>query len=37
MELKNITVTEISGAVTVYSEKGRCDRMDNRKSYGLSL
>lgn len=37
MELKNITVTEISGAVTVCSEKGRCDRMENRKSYGLSL
>lgn len=37
MELKNITVTEISGAFTVCSEKGRCDRMDNRKSYGLSL
>ena len=37
MELKNITVTEISGVFTVCSEKGRCDRMDNRKSYGLSL
>ena len=37
MELKNITVTEISGAVTVCSKMGRCDRMDNRKSYGFSL
>ena len=37
MEIKNITVTEISGVVTVCSEKGRTDRMDNRKSYGLSL
>ena len=37
MELKNITVTEISSAVTVCSKKGRCDRIDNRKSYGLSL
>lgn len=37
MNLKNITVTKISGIVTVYSEKGRCDRMDNRQSYGLSL
>ena len=32
MELKNITVTEISSAFTVCSEKGRCDRIDNRKS-----
>ena len=37
MELKNITVTEISAVVTVCSEKGRRDRMDNRKFYGLSL
>ena len=37
MELKNVTVTEISGAFTVCSEKGRCDRMINRKTYGLSL
>ena len=37
MELKNITVTDISAVVTVRSEKGRCDRTDNRKSYGLSL
>ena len=37
MELENITVTEISAVVTVCSEKGRCDRMDKRKFYGLSL
>ncbi len=37
MDLKNITVTEISGAVTVCSEKGRCDRITDRRSYGLSL
>ena len=37
MELKNITVTEISNVVTVYSEKGRRDKMTNRSSYGLSF
>ena len=37
MELENITVTEISAVVTVCSEKGRCDRMEKRKFYGLSL
>lgn len=37
MNLKNVTVTEISNVVTVYSEKGRRDRMTNRQSYGLSF
>ena len=37
MDLKNITVTEISGVVTVYSEKGRRDTTVERKFYGLSL
>lgn len=37
MDFQKITVTEIYGAVTVYSEKGRYDKMTNRKSYGLSL
>lgn len=37
MNLKNITVTEISNVVTVHSEKGNCDIMSSRKSYGLSL
>ena len=37
MDLKNITVTEISGVVTVYSEKGKRDKMTNRKTYGLSF
>ena len=37
MDLKNITVTEISGVVTVYSEKGKRDKMTNRKTCGLSF
>ena len=37
MELKNITVTEVHNAVTVYSEKSRLDRMISRKFYGLSF
>jgi len=37
VNLKNITVTEINNAVTVYSERGRCDKMVDRKFYGLSL
>lgn len=37
MKLKSITVTEISGTITVYSEKGKCDKMVNRRSYGLSF
>ena len=37
MGLENITVTEISNVVTVYSEKGRRDQMTERKYYGLSF
>ena len=37
MELKSITVTEISGIITVYSERGKFDKTTNRKNYGLSL
>lgn len=37
MDLQNTVVTEISGVVTVYSEKGRFQKMENRKCYGLSL
>jgi AraC-like DNA-binding protein len=37
MKLKNITVTEISNVLTVFSQKGRCDKMINRDSYGLSF
>ena len=37
MNLRNITVPEIGSAVTVYSEKGRSDRMTDRKFYGLSF
>ena len=37
MNLKNITVTEITNVFTVYSEKGKCDKMVNRRSYGLAL
>lgn len=37
MNLKNITVTEINNVVTIYSEKSRCDRMTDRKTYGLSF
>ncbi len=37
MNLNNITVTEITDVVTIYSEKGRRELMTNRKCYGLSL
>ena len=37
MDLKKITVTEISSVVTVYSEKGKCDKMVDRNSYALSF
>ena len=37
MELNNITVTDISGAFTVYSPRGRRERMSCRESYGLTL
>lgn len=35
--LKNLTVTEISGLYTVYSEKGIVERMTNRNFYGISF
>ncbi len=37
MDIKTVTVTDISNVVTVYSERGRRDVMTERKSYGLSL
>ena len=37
MNFENITVTDISGVVTVCSEKGKYDCMIDRKSYGLSF
>lgn len=37
MEFKNITVTEINRVITVYSEKGKCNSITDRKSYGLSF
>lgn len=37
MDLKNITVTDIVGATTVYSKKGKLDQTKNRKHYALSL
>ena len=37
MDLKNVTVTEISNVITVCSEKGRRDKTTNRNSYGLSF
>ncbi len=35
--LKNIVVTEITDAITVYSPKGRFEKMTNRKCYGMSF
>lgn len=37
MNLKNIVVVSINNVFTVYSEKGRCDKINKRSSYGLSL
>ena len=37
MNMENITVTEISNVVTIYSDKSRHNRMVNRGSYGLSF
>ena len=37
MDLKNVTITEISTVVTVYSEKGGCDKIADRQFYGLSF
>ena len=36
-KLKNIVVTEITDALTVYSPKGRFEKMTNRSSYGMSF
>ena len=35
--MENITVTDIRKIFTVYSEKGRCSTITNRKYYGLSF
>lgn len=37
MDFKNIIITKISEACTVYSLKGRSEQMLNRKSYALTL
>lgn len=37
MDLNAVTVTEIANVVTVYSERGGCDLMQNRACYGLSF
>lgn len=35
--MKNIVVTEICEMISVFSEKGICEKMDNRKCYGMSF
>ncbi len=35
--LKNIVVTEINGAITVYSPRGKAEKISDRKYYGLSF
>ena len=37
LDFEKTVITEILGAVTVFSEKGRTDKMEIRKSYGISL
>jgi len=37
VELKNATVTDICDVYTVYSAKGRYEKMRDRRTYGLSL
>ena len=37
MDLNNINITEVLDAITVFSEKGRHEKMHNRKNYGLSF
>ncbi|MBQ9760554.1 MAG: helix-turn-helix transcriptional regulator [Clostridia bacterium] len=37
MDLKSATVTVIDQAISVYSPKGRYEKMQNRRCYGLSL
>ena len=36
-DLKNIVVTEITDVITVYSPKGRVEKMTNRNCYGMSF
>lgn len=35
--MKNIVVTEVTDVISVFSEKGRHGKIDNRKSYGMSF
>ena len=37
MDTKNAVITDITEVITVYSEKGRCTEMKNRRYYGLSI
>ncbi len=37
MDIKNAVVTDIAEVFTVYSQRGRYERMQNREHYGLSL
>lgn len=37
MELRDITVTKIGDVYTVYSERGKSSRVNNRRSYGISF
>lgn len=36
-DLNNITITEINNVVSVFSPKGRFEKINNRKTYGLSF
>ena len=36
-KLKNIVISEITGVITVYSPKGRYEKINNRRCYGLSF
>ena len=35
--LSNITITDIKEIVTVYSPKGRFEKIENRRSFGISF
>lgn len=37
MDLKNLTVTDVTGTYTVHSERGRYEQMTDRPSFGLSF
>lgn len=37
MDLSNVVISMITGVITVFSEKCRLEKMQNRKYYGLSL